>query len=516
MYTTSQPDPIRLEIFKNLYQFIAEQMGIVLQNTATSVNIKERLDFSCAIFDASGSLVANAPHIPVHLGSMSESVRSLINDQGDTIKPGNVYLSNNPYNGGTHLPDVTAITPIFDGEKTQIIFYVASRGHQADIGGITPGSMPPHSTTVAEEGIIFDNFLLVEQGDFQETAVRNYLLNHPYPSRNPDQNIADFKAQIAANERGVQELGKMVNQYGITTVQTYMQFVQNNAEESVRKAIDVLKDGAFIYEMDGGAKIQVAVTINRENRSAKIDFMGTSAQLNSNFNAPKAVTQAAILYVFRTLVDDNIPLNAGCLKPLEIIIPEGCMLNPIYPAAVVAGNVETSQTIVDALYGALGVMAASQGTMNNFTFGNEKYQYYETICGGSGAGMNFHGTDAIHTHMTNSRLTDPEVLETRYPIQVESFSLHSDSGGKGKYTGGNGVIRRLKFLEPMTANILSSHRLIPPFGLDGGDSGKVGRNWIKRENGTEENLGNTATVEMQPGDVFIIETPGGGGFGKVL
>lgn len=516
MYTTSQPDPIRLEIFKNLYQFIAEQMGIVLQNTATSVNIKERLDFSCAIFDASGLLVANAPHIPVHLGSMSESVRSLINDQGDNIKPGNVYLSNNPYNGGTHLPDVTAITPIFDGEKTQIIFYVASRGHQADIGGITPGSMPPHSTTVAEEGIIFDNFLLVEQGDFQETAVRNYLLNHPYPSRNPDQNIADFKAQIAANERGVQELGKMVNQYGLTTVQTYMQFVQNNAEESVRRAIDVLKNGAFIYEMDSGAKIQVAVTINRENRSAKIDFTGTSAQLNSNFNAPKAVTQAAILYVFRTLVDDNIPLNAGCLKPLEIIIPEGCMLNPIYPAAVVAGNVETSQTIVDALYGALGVMAASQGTMNNFTFGNEKYQYYETICGGSGAGINFHGTDAIHTHMTNSRLTDPEVLETRYPIQVESFSLRSDSGGKGKYTGGNGVIRRLKFLEPMTANILSSHRLIPPFGLDGGESGKVGRNWIKRENGTEENLGNTATVEMQPGDVFVIETPGGGGFGKVL
>ena len=516
MYTTSQPDPIRLEIFKNLYQFIAEQMGIVLQNTATSVNIKERLDFSCAIFDDSGLLVANAPHIPVHLGSMSESVRSLINDQGDNIKPGNVYLSNNPYNGGTHLPDVTAITPIFDGEKTQIIFYVASRGHQADIGGITPGSMPPHSTTVAEEGIIFDNFLLVEQGDFQETAVRNYLLNHPYPSRNPDQNIADFKAQIAANERGVQELGKMVNQYGITTVQTYMQFVQNNAEESVRRAIDVLKNGAFIYEMDSGAKIQVAVTINRENRSAKIDFTGTSAQLNSNFNAPKAVTQAAILYVFRTLVDDNIPLNAGCLKPLEIIIPEGCMLNPIYPAAVVAGNVETSQTIVDALYGALGVMAASQGTMNNFTFGNEKYQYYETICGGSGAGINFHGTDAIHTHMTNSRLTDPEVLETRYPIQLESFSLRSDSGGKGKYTGGNGVIRRLKFLEPMTANILSSHRLIPPFGLDGGESGKVGRNWIKRENGTEENLGNTGTVEMQPGDVFIIETPGGGGFGKVL
>ncbi|TAF07308.1 MAG: 5-oxoprolinase [Nostocales cyanobacterium] len=513
MYTTSQPDPVRLEIFKNLYQFIAEQMGIVLQNTAASVNIKERLDFSCAIFDASGLLVANAPHIPVHLGSMSESVRSLINAQGDNIKPGNVYLSNNPYNGGTHLPDVTAITPIFDVENKQIIFYVASRGHQADIGGITPGSMPPHSTTVAEEGIIFDNYLLVADGEFQEAAVKNYLLNHPYPSRNPEQNITDFKAQIAANERGVQELGKIVNQYGLETVQTYMQFVQNHAEESVRRAIDVLKDGSFIYTMDSGAKITVKVTIDRDNRSAKIDFTGTSAQLNSNFNAPKAVTQAAVLYVFRTLVDDNIPLNAGCLKPLEIIIPEGCMLNPTYPAAVVAGNVETSQTIVDALYGALGVMAASQGTMNNFTFGNQKYQYYETICGGSGAGIDFDGTDGVHTHMTNSRLTDPEVLETRYPVQVESFSLRPDSGGKGKYSGGNGVIRRIKFLEPMTANILSGHRLVPPFGLNGAAAGQVGRNWVQRQNGTEEILGSSATVEMQPGDIFVIETPGGGGFG---
>ncbi|MEI6445221.1 MAG: hydantoinase B/oxoprolinase family protein [Nostocales cyanobacterium ELA583] len=513
MYTTSQPDPVRLEIFKNLYQFIAEQMGIVLQNTATSVNIKERLDFSCAIFDNSGLLVANAPHIPVHLGSMSDSVRSLINDQGDNIKPGNVYLSNNPYNGGTHLPDVTAITPIFDQENKQIIFYVASRGHQADIGGITPGSMPPHSTTVEEEGVIFDNFLLVEQGEFQETAVRNYLLNHPYPSRNPDQNIADFKAQIAANARGLQELIKMVNQYGLKTVQLYMQFVQENAEESVRRAIDVLQNGSFIYEMDNGAKIQVKVIINRENRSAKIDFTGTSAQLNSNFNAPKAVTQAAVLYVFRTLVNNNIPLNAGCLKPLEIIIPQGCMLNPIYPAAVVAGNVETSQTIVDALYGALGVMAASQGTMNNFTFGNQKYQYYETICGGSGAGIDFDGTDAVHTHMTNSRLTDPEVLETRYPVQVESFSLRPHSGGKGKHSGGNGVIRRIKFLEPMTANILSGHRRVPPFGLYGAEAGKVGCNWVQRQNGTEEILSSTATVEMQPGDIFVIETPGGGGFG---
>ncbi|BAZ19785.1 hydantoinase B/oxoprolinase [Kalymmatonema gypsitolerans NIES-4073] len=515
MYTTSQPDPVRLEIFKNLYQFIAEQMGIVLQNTAASVNIKERLDFSCAIFDASGLLVANAPHIPVHLGSMSESVRSLINDKSDTIKPGNVYLSNNPYNGGTHLPDVTAITPVFDEDGKQIIFYVASRGHQADIGGITPGSMPPHSTTIEEEGILFDNFLLVEEGKFQETPVRELLLNHPYPARNPDQNIADFKAQIAANERGVQELRKMVAQYGIETVQAYMQFVQDNAEEAVRKAIDVLRDGSFIYEMDNKAQIQVKVTIDRENRSATIDFTGTSKQLNSNFNAPKAVTQAAVLYVFRTLVDDNIPLNAGCLKPLEIIIPEGCMLNPTYPAAVVAGNVETSQIIVDALYGALGVMAASQGTMNNFTFGNERYQYYETICGGSGAGANFDGTDAVQTHMTNSRLTDPEVLETRYPVQVESFCLRPDSGGKGKHCGGNGVIRRIRFLEPMTANILSNHRFVPPFGLNGGEAGLVGRNSIERQDGTQEILEFPATVEMKPGDVFVIETPGGGGFGKV-
>ncbi|NES17577.1 MAG: 5-oxoprolinase [Symploca sp. SIO3E6] len=525
MHSISQPDPVRLEIFKNLYQFIAEQMGIVLQNTAASVNIKERLDFSCAIFDASGLLVANAPHIPVHLGSMSETVRSLINDKGDTIKPGNVYLSNNPYNGGTHLPDVTAITPVFwTNDKSSIInyplsiihsplFFVASRGHQADIGGITPGSMPPHSTTVEEEGIIFDNFLLVEQGDFQEIPLRQVLGNHPYPARNPDQNIADFKAQIAANERGAQELQKMVSQYGLDTVQAYMKFVQDNAEESVRRAIDVLRDGEYSYVMDNGARIQVKVTIDKQNRTATVDFTGTSEQLQSNFNAPQAVTQAAVLYVFRTLVDDCIPLNAGCLKPLNIIIPSGCMLSPTYPAAVVAGNVETSQTIVDALYGALGVMAASQGTMNNFTFGNNRYQYYETICGGSGAGTNFNGTDAVHTHMTNSRLTDPEVLETRYPVQVESFSLRPDSGGKGQYTGGDGVIRRIRFLEPMTANILSSHRLIPPFGLNGGEAGLVGCNRIQRGDGTQENLDSTATVQMQPGDVFVIETPGGGGFG---
>ncbi|SRR5579883_2915039 len=521
MYTISQPDPVRLEIFKNLYQFIAEQMGIVLQNTATSVNIKERLDFSCAIFDTSGLLVANAPHIPVHLGSMSESVRSLIHDKGDTLKPGDVYLSNNPYNGGTHLPDVTAITPVFleSGENSKPstpLFYVASRGHQADIGGITPGSMPPHSSTVEEEGILFDNFLLVEQGYFRENEVREVLLNHHYPARNPDKNIGDFKAQIAANEKGVQELRKMVSQYGLETVQAYMKFVQDNAEESVRRAIASLRNGSFIYKMDNGAQIQVRVTISLENRSAVIDFTGTSQQIHSNFNAPKSITQAAVLYVFRTLVDDNIPLNAGCLKPLEIIIPSGCMLNPTYPAAVVAGNVETSQAIVDALYGALGVMAASGGTMNNFTFGNDRYQYYETICCGSGAGTHFDGTDAVHTHMTNSRLTDPEVLETRYPVQVESFGIRSNSGGKGKYSGGNGVIRRIQFLEPMTANILSGHRIVPPFGLNGGEAGQVGRNWIQRQNGIEENLEFSATVEMKPGDVFVIETPGGGGFGEVF
>ena len=514
MLNLSKPDPIYLEIFKNLYQFIAEQMGITLQNTASSVNIKERLDFSCAIFDQQGLLVANAPHIPVHLGSMSESVKSLIQDKGNKLQPGDIYLSNNPYNGGTHLPDVTAITPVFDDKNQEILFYVASRGHQADIGGITPGSMPPNSTSISEEGILFDNFLLVEKGEFREQEVRVILVSNSYPARNPDQNIADFQAQIAANEKGLQELQRMVNQYGLETVQAYMKFVQDNAEECVRKTIDVLSDGEFTYTMDQGAVIKVKVPIENKNRSATIDFTGTSEQLNSNFNAPKAVTQAAVLYVFRTLVDDNIPLNAGCLKPLNLIIPEGSMLNPQYPAAVVAGNVETSQVIVDALYGALGVLAASQGTMNNLTFGNEKYQYYETICGGSGAGINFNGTDAVQTHMTNSRLTDPEVLEFRYPVLVEEFKIRENSGGKGQYSGGNGVIRNIKFLEPMTANILSSHRKISPFGLAAGEVGKVGKNCVKRKDGTEEILNSTATVEMESGDHFIIETPGGGGFGS--
>ncbi len=514
----SQPDPVYLEIFKNLYQFIAEQMGIVLQNTAASVNIKERLDFSCAIFDSQGSLVANAPHIPVHLGSMSASVTSLIAAKGDTIKPGDVYLSNNPYNGGTHLPDVTAITPVFldsltSGEKSKPIFYVASRGHQADLGGINPGSMPPNSTNIEEEGILFDNFLLIEAGEFRETAVIELLANHPYPARNPDCNIADFQAQIAANNRGVGELLKMVEQYSLETVQAYMQFVQDNAELAVRQIIPTLQDGEFSYAMDNGATIRVKVTIDRERQTATIDFTGTSPQLTSNFNAPAAVTQAAVLYVFRTLVKDTIPLNAGCLKPLEIIIPEGCMLNPIAPAAVVAGNVETSQTIVDALYGALGIMAASQGTMNNFTFGSDRYQYYETICGGSGAGNGFAGTDAVQTHMTNSRLTDPEVLETRYPVILESFEIRPDSGGKGQYNGGNGVTRKIRFLQPMTAGILANHRVVAPFGLDGGAPGELGKTYVERKDGAIAQLASTATVEMNPGDILTIETPGGGGWG---
>ncbi len=510
---TNKPDPVRLEIFKNLFQFIAEQMGITLQNTASSVNIKERLDFSCAIFDELGELVANAPHIPVHLGSMGESVRSLIKAKAETLKPGDVYMLNNPYDGGTHLPDITVITPVFDTAGLNILFYVASRGHHADLGGITPGSMPPHSQTVLEEGILIDNFQLVDSGKFREAELLKLLTHHPYPARNPETNIADLQAQIAANEKGVTELQKMVAQYGLATVQAYMKFVQDNAEECVRKAIYVLRDGQFIYPLDNGGVIQVAISINRQNRSAKIDFTGTSRQLESNFNAPQAVCKAAVLYVFRTLVADSIPLNAGCLKPLEIVIPQGCMLNPKFPAAVVAGNVETSQAVVDALYGALGVMAASQGTMNNLTFGSDRYQYYETICGGSGAGPNFHGTDAVHTHMTNSRLTDPEVLEWRYPVLIDAFAIRPHSGGGGNYRGGNGIIRQIRFLEEMTATILSGHRIIPPFGMAGGEPGMVGRNSITRQNGTVEDLGSTAIALMGIGDVLTIQTPGGGGYG---
>ena len=514
----NRPDPVMLEIFNNLFRAIAEQMGITLQNTSSSVNIKERLDFSCAVFDGSGQLIANAPHIPVHLGSMSESVQALIADRGDTLTPGDVYASNNPYNGGTHLPDITVITPVFDDShqpslKPEILFYVASRGHHADIGGITPGSMPPNSVTVEQEGMLIDNFHLVEQGNIREKELMELLCAGEYPARNPPKNVADLKAQVAANERGLQELRKMVEQFGLETVQAYMGHVQDNAEESVRRVIDVLTDGHFTYPLDDGSVIQVAIAIDKSRRCARIDFTGTSPQLASNFNAPSAVCKAAVLYVFRTLVKDDIPLNAGCLKPLEIIIPSGCMLNPRYPAAVVAGNVETSQGITDALYGALGVMAASQGTMNNFTFGNASYQYYETICGGSGAGADFDGTDAVQTHMTNSRLTDPEVLEWRFPVLLESFGVRPNSGGEGGHHGGSGVIRRMRFLRTMTAGILSGRRIVAPFGLQGGGAAAVGRNSVERSDGTMEELGSTATVEMQPGDVFGIETPGGGGYG---
>jgi 5-oxoprolinase (ATP-hydrolysing) len=506
-------DPVMLEIFNNLYMSIAEQMGLRLQNTAYSVNIKERLDFSCALFDADGNLIANAPHMPVHLGSMGESIRTVIRENAGRIRPGNVYVLNAPYNGGTHLPDVTVITPVFDDAEKDILFYVGSRGHHADIGGITPGSMPPDSKTVDEEGVLIDNFLLVERGRFREEETRALLASGRWPVRNVEQNIADLQAQIAANEKGAQELRRMVAHFGLDVVRAYMRHVQDNAEESVRRVIGVLKDGEFAYPLDNGAVIRVKIRIGADRRSASIDFTGTTAQLPNNFNAPSAVAMAAVLYVFRTLVDDDIPLNAGCLKPLEVLIPEGSMLRPRYPAAVVAGNVETSQCITDALYGALGVMAGAQGTMNNFTFGNARYQYYETVAGGSGAGPGFDGTDVVQTHMTNSRLTDPEVLEWRYPVLLESFEIRSGSGGRGRHKGGEGGVRRVRFLEAMTASILSGHRLVAPHGMAGGSPGGTGSNYVVRADGTQTPLGPFDRAEMAPGDVFVIESPGGGGFG---
>jgi 5-oxoprolinase (ATP-hydrolysing) len=507
-------DPVMLEIFNNLYMSIAEQMGLRLANTAYSVNIKERLDFSCALFNADGDLIANAPHMPVHLGSMGESIRTVIRENAGKIRAGDVYVLNAPYNGGTHLPDVTVITPVFDDAGGHILFYVGSRGHHADIGGITPGSMPPASRVVEEEGVLIDNFLLVERGQLREQETIALLSSGRYPSRNVAQNMADLRAMIAANEKGVQELRRMVAHFGLEVVHAYMRHVQDNAEEAVRRVIDVLKDGEFACEMDGGALIHVKISIDRKSRSATIDFTGTSPQLPTNFNAPSAVAMAAVLYVFRTLVDDDIPLNAGCLKPIGVIIPEASMLNPRYPAAVVAGNVETSQCVTDALYGALGVMAASQGTMNNFTFGNEHYQYYETISGGSGAGEGFPGTDVVQTHMTNSRLTDPEVLEWRFPVLLESFAIRKGSGGRGRWKGGDGAIRRVRFLEPMTAAILSGHRLVPPYGMAGGEPGAVGRNAVERRDGSVIELAGCAEIAMHAGDVFVIETPGGGGYGK--
>ena len=511
-------DPIMLEVFNNLFMSIAEQMGAALQNTAYSVNIKERLDFSCAVFGADGALIANAPHMPVHLGSMGESVRYILNARGDSMRRGDVYVLNDPYHGGTHLPDVTVVTPVFGtgtaAAEPGLLFFVASRGHHADIGGITPGSMPSDSLTINDEGVLIDNFLLVESGHFREDALQELLTSGVNPVRNVRQNIADLQAQIAANEKGVQELGKMVEHFGLDVVQAYMQHVQDNAEECVRRVLDVLTPGEFRYEMDSGDHVTACINIDRATRSATIDFTASSSQLESNFNAPAAVCRAAVLYVFRTLVDDDIPMNDGCLKPIEIVLRKGSLLDPHPPAAVVAGNVETSQCITDCLYGALGVMAAAQGTMNNLTFGNDTYQYYETICGGSGAGPDFDGTDAVHTHMTNSRLTDPEVLEWRFPVRLERFEIRQHSGGRGTHRGGDGVRRAIRFLQPMTVSLLSGRRRVPPYGMAGGQPGATGRNWIERSSGSIEDLGGTDCCEVAADDVIVIETPGGGGYGR--
>ncbi|MFO1191863.1 MAG: hydantoinase B/oxoprolinase family protein [Rhodoferax sp.] len=509
----TQVDPVLLEVFNNLFMNIAEQMGLQLQNTAHSVNIKERLDFSCALFDAQGHLIANAPHMPVHLGSMGESIQTVIRDNAGRMQRGDVYVLNDPYHGGTHLPDITVITPVYLADAQAPQFYVGSRGHHADVGGTTPGSMPPFSRSIDEEGVQIQNFRLVAAGVLQESALQTLLQGGPYPARNPAQNLADLRAQIAANEKGVQELRRMVEQFGLDVVQAYMGHVQDNAEESVRRVIPRLRDGRFELPLDNGARIVVAVRVDTAARSAEIDFTGTSPQQPNNFNAPRAVCMAAVLYVFRTLVDDDIPLNAGCLKPLRVTIPRGCMLNPDAPAAVVAGNVETSTCITNALFGALGVMAASQCTMNNFTFGNDRYQYYETIAGGSGATDGADGTSVVQTHMTNSRLTDPEVLEFRFPVRLESYTLRSGSGGAGRWRGGDGGVRRLRFLEPMTASILSNGRIHPAFGMAGGEPGATGINRVVRADGTVQTLEHIGQVQMAAGDVFEIHTPGGGGYG---
>jgi len=509
----TQSDPVLLEVFNNLFMSIAEQMGVALQNTAYSVNMKERLDFSCALFDPEGMLVANAPHMPVHLGSMGESVRTILRLRRETMRDGDVFALNNPYNGGTHLPDITVVMPVF-GDDGELLFLTASRGHHADVGGITPGSMPPDSCSIEEEGVLLDDEKVVDRGRFLEREIEELLTSGAYPARNPRQNIADLQAQIAACARGRGELWRMIEEFGLDTVLAYTRHVQDNAEESVRRVLDVLKDGAFAYPLDNGAEIRVAVSIDRKARQARIDFTGTSAQLADNFNAPAAVCRAAVLYVFRTLVEEPIPMNEGCLKPLEIVIPDGSMLNPNHPAAVVAGNVETSQCVTDALYGALGVMAAAQGTMNNFTFGNDRYQYYETICGGAGAGPDFDGTSAVHTHMTNSRLTDPEVLEWRYPVVLEGHRINRGSGGRGRHRGGDGTIRRVRFLEPMSAALLSNHRKVAPFGLEGGEPGALGQEWVERATGGIEELPGCTKTDVAPGDIFVIQTPAGGGYGR--
>ncbi|MGA5066995.1 hydantoinase B/oxoprolinase family protein [Streptomyces exfoliatus] len=507
-------DPVLLEVFNNLFMAIAEQMGVRLENTAQSVNIKERLDFSCALFDAEGNLIANAPHIPVHLGSMGESIKEVLRRRGRDLRPGDVYAINDPYHGGTHLPDVTVVTPVFSDTGDELRFLVASRGHHAEIGGITPGSMPAFSRTVDEEGVLFDNWLLVRDGRLREAETRALLTGARHPSRDPDTNLADLRAQIAANEKGIEELRRPVDDFGLDVVQAYMRHVRANAEESVRRIVARLHDGAYRYETDGGAVIQVAVRVDRERRSAVLDFAGTSPQLSGNANAPTAVVMAAVLYVFRTLVDEDIPLNSGCLEPLEIRVPPGSMLAPEHPAATVAGNVETSQAVTGALYAALGVQAEGSGTMNNVTFGNARVQYYETVASGSGAGDGFDGADAVQTHMTNSRLTDPEILEWRHPVRIDAFAVREDSAGRGRWNGGQGVERRIRFLEPMTVALLTGHRRVPPYGMAGGGPGALGENLVERADGTVERLAGAATTEVGPGDVLVLRTPGGGGYGS--
>ncbi len=506
-------DPVRLELFNNLFMSAAEQMGARLRATAHSVNIKERLDFSCAVFDAGGGLIANAPHIPVHLGSMGESIKIIAARNAGRMRPGDVYVLNDPYHGGTHLPDITVVTPVFGEAGREILFYVASRGHHAEVGGITPGSMPAFSTRVEEEGVLLDNWLLVRDGVLREAETLEVFRSAAYPSRNAEVNLADLRAQIAANERGAAELLRMTGHFGLDVVHAYMGHVQDNAEEAVRRVIGALRDGEYAYEMDGGAVIRVSVRVDSRARTAEIDFTGTSAQLPGNFNAPSSVVMAAVLYVLRTLVADEIPLNSGCLKPVRVIIPPGCLLAPEFPAAVAAGNVETSQAVTGALYAALGVQAEGSGTMNNVTLGNERYQYYETVASGSGAGDGFAGTSVVQTHMTNSRLTDPEVLEWRYPVRVERHTVRPGSGGAGRWRGGDGGRRELRFLEPMTVTTLSSHRRVPPYGMAGGLPGALGRHWVERASGQASPMAGCDSVEVGAGDLFVIETPGGGGYG---
>jgi 5-oxoprolinase (ATP-hydrolysing) len=507
-------DPVFLELFNNLFMAVAEQMGAVLRNTSTSVNIKERLDFSCALFDATGALIANAPHVPVHLGAMGESVRTVLASRGATLRPGDSIVLNDPFNGGTHLPDVTVVTPVFDATGTELRFFVANRGHHADIGGITPGSMPPGSTRLADEGVVIDDFLLVEQGRFREREFRELLASGPHPARSPDVNVADIRAQLAANAAGIRELDALVARYGWPVIAAYMGHVMANAEESVRRVVDRLRDGAMRYAMDDGSVLAVAVRVDHAAREATIDFTGTSPQRDGNFNAPPAITRAAVLYVFRCLVGDELPLNEGCMKPLRIVSPAGTFLAPDRGRAVVAGNTEVSQAICNALLGALRASASAQGTMNNFLFGTERYQYYETICGGTGAGPGFDGAGPVHSHMTNTRITDAEVMELRYPVRVERFGVRRDSGGAGRWRGGDGAVRAVRMLEPMAVTFVGSRRAVAPFGLDGGADGAIGRQWIEKADGRVLPMSGTDHVHVDAGDLVVIETPGGGGFGS--